>query len=249
VASGAVLVVVPAFNEEPTVGDVVAALHAEGYDVVVVDDGSSDNTAAAAAQAGAGVLRLPVNLGVGGALRCGFRWAVLNGYDTVVQCDADGQHPPSQVRLLLDALDAEGALLCVGSRFAGTEGRPKGVRGRAMQALTATAARGARASLSDATSGFRAVRQPLLGEFAAAYPVEYLGDTVEALIVAGRHGYRVVEVAVEMNERAAGRSSASALQASWYTIRVLAAVFLRAGRSGSARPSGPTILAPPGPRG
>src|SRR5687767_6781063 len=98
-----VVVVVPALNEVVTVGAVVAGLRSEGLPVVVVDDGSTDDTSAAARAAGATVLRLPFNLGVGGALRCGFRFAIANGYDAVVQCDADGQHDPSEARKLSDA--------------------------------------------------------------------------------------------------------------------------------------------------
>jgi glycosyltransferase involved in cell wall biosynthesis len=239
VPTSRILVVVPAFNEEASVATVVAAIRAEGYDVAVVDDGSTDDTAAVAADAGAVVLRLPVNLGVGGALRCGFRWAALNGYQVAVQCDADGQHQPQQIRRLLDALEANDAALCVGSRFADGRSSRRGVRHRAMRILTATASHYTKVALTDATSGFRAIREPLLSEFAASYPVEYLGDTVEALIAAGRGGHRVVEVPVSMSSRQAGGSTASSVGATWYTIRVLAAVLLRAGRTASARPSGP----------
>ena len=117
-----VLLVVPALNEERSVGSVVNAGRGLGYDVCVVDDGSRDRTAQIAAGAGARVLRLPVNLGVGGALRCGFRWALDHGYDVVVQVDADGQHDPRQVNVLLDALRDSGADMIVGSRFAARDG-------------------------------------------------------------------------------------------------------------------------------
>ena len=103
-------------------GSVVNAGRGLGYDVCVVDDGSRDRTAQIAAGAGARVLRLPVNLGVGGALRCGFRWALDHGYDVVVQVDADGQHDPRQVNVLLDALRDSGADMIVGSRFAARDG-------------------------------------------------------------------------------------------------------------------------------
>ena len=112
-----VLVVVPALDEEATVGHVVARLRAARFDCLVVDDGSADATARVAADAGAHVVRLPVNLGVGGALRCGFRYAVDHGYQMVVQCDADGQHLPEEIDALLDAQAATGAHLVVGSRF------------------------------------------------------------------------------------------------------------------------------------
>src|ERR1700694_2192010 len=104
-----ILLVVPAFNEERSVAGVVGAARRLGYDVCVVDDGSSDRTARLAGEAGAQVLRLPVNLGVGGALRCGFRWALEHGYDTVVQVDADGPHGPAKVGELIKVLRASGA--------------------------------------------------------------------------------------------------------------------------------------------
>src|SRR5882672_7801087 len=117
VRDGEVLVVIPAFNEEQSVGGVVERVRSLGYPALVIDDGSIDRTAEVAEQASAVVLRLPVNLGVGGALRCGFRYAVTHGYRVVVQCDADGQHDPSEIKRLLDSMAATEAHLVVGSRF------------------------------------------------------------------------------------------------------------------------------------
>lgn len=210
-----VLVVVPAWNEEATVADVVVTLRTHGYDVVVVDDGSTDDTAARARGAGAVVLRLPVNLGVGGALRCGFRYAVEHGYDVVVQCDADGQHPAAQIATLLEAQAATGAHLVIGSRFRGDDAGMAvgGNRRLAMRLLARIASRAAGRPITDASSGLRAIARPLLDEFARSYPVHYLGDTFEAIVVAGRAGYHVEEVAVTMAPRQAGRSSARALAA------------------------------------
>ena len=223
-----VLVVIPAFNEEASVGHVVSAVAAAGFRPLVVSDGSSDGTVAAAVSAGAIVIDLPVNLGVGGALRAGFRYAVRSSYKTVVQCDADGQHPAEEIRLLLDALDSHGADMVVGSRFAGRRSyRVSLGRRLAMRALGAFAARATGSSISDATSGFRAIRSPLLDAFAESYPSEYLGDTVEALVMAGRAGYRVVEVPVAMSTRAHGSPSAGTMAAVWFTVRVAVAVLLR----------------------
>jgi glycosyltransferase involved in cell wall biosynthesis len=231
-----VLAVVPALNEEATVGRVVGELIAAGYPALVIDDGSSDWTATRAVEAGATVLRLPVNVGVGGALRCGFRYAVDHGYDVVVQCDADGQHRANEIIKLLAVMDDDDADLVVGSRFAaGGEFSSSTVRRVGMKFLTALASRHAAVPLTDATSGFRAVRRPLLDEFAASYPSEYLGDTVEALILAGRSGYRIGEVAVGMDPRETGESTASPSAAAWYTIRVAAAVLLRGGHRRPSR--------------
>jgi len=208
------LVVVPALNEEGSVGSVVAALRAGGFDVAVVDDGSSDRTADLARAAGAAVLRLPFNLGVGGALRCGFRYAVDHGYDLVVQCDADGQHPPAQVRKLVEVRASSGAHLVIGSRFLPGAGAYElgGVRRRTMRLLSWMVRRFGKVAVLDTTSGFRCIAQPLLGEFARTYPVHYLGDTFEALLAAGKGGYRVIEVPVEMRERSHGTPSTSAFR-------------------------------------
>ena len=218
-----VLVVVPAWNEADSVGTVVAGLRARGYDVAVVDDGSTDATADRARQAGAAVVSLPVNLGVGGALRCGFRYAVDHGYDVVVQCDADGQHPPAQIARVLEAQGSTGAHLVIGSRFVGGEAGMAvgGNRRLAMRVLARIASRAAGRPITDASSGLRAIARPLLDEFARSYPVHYLGDTFEAIVVAGRAGYDVTEVGVTMAPRLAGVSSARPLAALAFLGRAL----------------------------
>jgi glycosyltransferase involved in cell wall biosynthesis len=233
-----VLVVIPAFNEEASVASVVTEVRREGFDALVVDDGSTDRTGEAAEIAGAVVLHLPVNLGVGGALRCGFRFAVANGYATVVQCDADGQHDPGEIPRLLTTMENSRADLVIGSRF--TTGRPRDVgigRRLAMTQLARTASRATGAHITDATSGFRAIGGRLLGSFAASYPCEYLSDTVEALARAGRGGHRVAEVGVRMRPRSSGISSASAVSSMWYVVRVMAAL-----RVQSYRPHGRRVV-------
>jgi glycosyltransferase involved in cell wall biosynthesis len=237
-AAPPVLVVIPAFNEEANVAWVIGEVKREGYDTLVVDDGSSDRTGEVAELAGAVVLRLPVNLGVGGALRCGFRFAVVNGYATVVQCDADGQHDPREIARLLETMQDRHADLVIGSRF--TAGRPRDVglgRRMAMAQLARAASRETGAHITDATSGFRAIGGPLLGSFAANYPSEYLSDTVEALARAGRGGHTVTEVAVHMRPRLSGASSASTMTSMWYVVRVMAALHVH-----SYRPSGRRVV-------
>lgn len=231
-----VVAVVPAFNEERTVAAVVRGLLDAGIPACVVDDGSSDGTSERARGAGATVLQLPINLGVGGALRCGFRWAVDAGFDVAVQVDADGQHDPAQVRLLLDQLEAQGAQMAVGSRFVEGSGAYAVGRGRrlGMRLLARRAAKATGTHIADATSGFRAIRRPLLDEYAADYPVEYLGDTVEALILAGQASAKVIEVPVGMSARQHGEPSANLLASVWYVLRVLLAIELMHRRT--ARP-------------
>jgi glycosyltransferase involved in cell wall biosynthesis len=219
------LVVVPAYNESGAVGDVVRALLDAGLDCVVVDDGSKDNTAEVARLAGARVVVLPLNLGVGGALRCGFRYAVDRGYTRVVQCDADGQHPPSEIVRLLEVQAQESAHLVIGSRF--LDGSSDYEIGRArrlmMRVLSGIIKRSSGLRVNDTTSGFRCIAEPLLGEFSLSYPVHYLGDTFEAALVAARSGYRVIETPIHIRERQAGNASASTLAAIRFIVRAVIA--------------------------
>lgn len=203
------LFIIPAYNEEEALPGVLAELAAAypDADVVVIDDGSADATAAVARDGGAVVLQLPYNLGIGGALRTGFRYAVRKGYQRGVQFDADGQHHPDEVPALLAGLDA-GADMVVGSRF--SDGTPPYKVGRlrkaAMGILTVTMRRLAGKHFSDTSSGFRAFSRPVLEFFAETYPAEYM-ESVEALFSTVRAGYHVVEVPVHMRERELGAPS------------------------------------------
>ena len=216
-----VLVVIPAWNEEASVGAVVAGVRAQGFAVLVVDDGSTDGTLAAARRAGARAVRLPVNLGVGAALRCGFRYAVERGYDAVVQVDADGQHPLESIPVLVDQARATGAHLLTGSRFASAHAgmRVTRLRRLVMWILARSASRATGTRVTDASSGFRVIREPLLSQFARSFPMHYLGDTYEAMVTAGRAGYVVREVPITMRERSHGSSSVSPMQATSLTLR------------------------------
>jgi glycosyltransferase involved in cell wall biosynthesis len=222
-----VLVLIPAFNEEGSVGQIVKEVIQQGYAALVIDDGSVDRTAEKAEREGATVLRLPVNLGVGGALRCGFRYAVMHGFSTVVQCDADGQHDPTEIAVLLDAMRTEDAEMVLGSRFDNDDEYRVGIARRlAMRALARIATRLTGTQLTDATSGFRAIGGRLLGSFAASYPAEYL-ENIEALAQAGRAGHRVAEVGVHMRPRAVGVSTSSSLASAWYLVRVAMALWVQ----------------------
>jgi len=226
----ATLVVVPAYNEDRSVAAVVVGLVGAGLPVLVVDDGSSDATASVAREAGASVMVLPTNLGVGGALRAGFRHALDCGYTQVVQCDADGQHPLEAVQRLLRAQRHSPVDLLVGSRFAATgpgRGEPL-VRAVAMRMLARLASGAADVAITDATSGLRAIRSPLLEEVVRWMPRHYLGDTFEMNIAAARAGYSIRELQVEMLPRVFGSSSASPTAALRLTIRALLVAVLRA---------------------
>ncbi|PMR58753.1 glycosyl transferase family 2 [Verrucosispora sp. ts21] len=221
------LVIIPALNEAGSIADVVREIRGElpGVDVLVVDDGSADRTAAVAVAAGARVARLPYNLGVGGAMRLGYRYAHDHDYDVAVQIDADGQHDPRYVPKLVDLLDDYD--LVIGARFAG-EGdyAVRGPRRWAMGMLSMVLSGLAGTTLTDTTSGFRAANRRMIEMFARWYPAEYLGDTVETLVHAARRGYRIQQVPVAMRRRMAGTPSHSPAKAMIYLGRALAVLTL-----------------------
>jgi glycosyltransferase involved in cell wall biosynthesis len=216
------LAVIPAYNEAEALPATIADLRSlqPDVDIVVVDDGSRDETAAVATSLGVDVLRLPFNLGIGGALRCGFRFAVRKGYSRAFQFDADGQHLASEVDTLLAPLD-DGADMVVGVRFGGDNAYVVGRSRRVAMGVLRTLARwltGRR--LADTSSGFRAFSRPMLERFAEDYPLEYM-DSVEALVQAVREGYDVREVPVAMRHRAAGLASNRRFRLVYHYIRLL----------------------------
>jgi glycosyltransferase involved in cell wall biosynthesis len=215
----------PAFNESEAVADVVREVFEKvpGASVLVVDDGSSDSTAVVARDAGAHVAVLPFNLGVGGAMRLGFRYALENGYSRVVQIDSDGQHDPAGVASLLRALET--ADLVLGARFAGKGNyEARGPRRWAMMVLAGTLSRAAGTKLTDTTSGFRASGPKAIALFADHYPAEYLGDTIESLVIATRSGLVVSQVPVAMRLRAGGVPSHNPFKAAAYLSRAVMAL-------------------------
>jgi glycosyltransferase involved in cell wall biosynthesis len=222
-----VLIVIPAWNEQACIADVIGEVRGElpGVGVLVVDDGSSDRTADVAAKAGATVAQLPYNLGVGGAMRLGYRYGFEHGYDVVIQVDADGQHDPRYVPKLVDALDE--ADFVIGARFAG-EGdyQVRGPRRWAMTMLSAVLSRLGRTKLTDTTSGFRAANRRTMELFARWYPVEYLGDTIEVLVRLLRNGYLVRQVPVTMRPRMAGTPSHSPIKSTIYLGRAFLVLLL-----------------------
>ena len=221
------LIVLPALNEEASIAAVIREVHEAipGIRCLVVDDGSIDKTAAVARAAGAHVAKLPFNLGVGGAMRVGFNYALENGYDNVVQVDADGQHDPSSILELIAELET--ADLVLGARFAGAGNyETRGPRRWAMTLLAFILSRIVGTPLTDTTSGFKATGPKAVRLFAAHYPAEYLGDTIEALVIAARTGCVVRQVAVEMRPRAGGVPSHNPFKSAAYLGRAgIALVF------------------------
>ena len=221
------LAIVPAFNEEGAVGRVVDALreYDAALEVVVVDDGSADRTSDVARAHGAHVLRLPFNLGIGGAVQTGFRYAWENGYELAVRCDGDGQHDPAELPKVLGPVLAGEADIAVGSRFNGADGyRSSATRRIGIRLLALIVSAIARQKVTDTTSGFQALNRKALALFAADYPHDY--PEVEGMVMTIKHRLRLVEVPVTMREREHGRSSITALRSIYYMAKVLVALFV-----------------------
>jgi len=221
--------IVPALNEEEAIASVIDEIRAfdPGLDVVVVDDGSTDGTARAARARGARVLRLPFNLGIGGAVQTGFRFAFEQGYDIAVRVDGDGQHDPAQLGYVLDPVLRGDADIAVGSRFAGDAAsgyRSSRSRRLGIRLLAWVVSGIVRRRFTDTTSGFQALNREGIALFARDYPHDY--PEVEATVMVFRHRLRMVEVPVEMRERAAGRSSITTLRSVYYMVKVLLAIFV-----------------------
>lgn len=227
------LVAIPAYNEAAAVGAVVREVLEylpEGGSVLVIDDGSADATAQAAADAGALVIQMPFNVGVGGAMRAAFLYASRRNYRRLVQVDADGQHDPRFLERLLDML-ADNDIV-IGARFAGVGTyRTRGPRRLAMRLLASVMSRITRTRLTDVTSGFRASGPRAVALFAREYPSEYLGDTVESLVLAHRAGLRIAQTGVAMRPRQGGVPSQSALRAMVYLARAMLVLGLSLVRS------------------
>jgi hypothetical protein len=221
------IAIVPAYNEEKNLPRLLGELHALDPDleVVVVSDGSTDRTIEVAAAAGAHVVQLPFNLGIGGAVQTGFRFAWEGGYELAVRLDGDGQHDPAQLRAVVAPVVADEADLAIGSRFLSGGGyKSSAARRVGIRVLARVVSWIAHERLTDTTSGFQAHNRRSIRLFAADLPHDY--PEVEGLVMAIRHKLRVVEVPVTMREREHGRSSISTLGSVYYMIKVLLAVFV-----------------------
>jgi glycosyltransferase involved in cell wall biosynthesis len=223
------IAIVPAYNEQGAIGRVVDELREAGggYDVLVVDDASHDQTADRAREHGAVVVSLPFNLGIGGAVQTGFRYAADHDYDVAVRVDGDGQHDPSELAPLVDVVASGRADICVGSRFAGSEGyRSSASRRVGIRILAGTVSMLTRQRVTDTTSGFQALNRKAIALFAADYPHDY--PEVEAAVMLHKHRLRLVEVPVRMRERQAGRSSIRGTRTVYYMAKVMLAILIGA---------------------
>jgi glycosyltransferase involved in cell wall biosynthesis len=219
------LVIIPAYNEEESLPGVVRDLqtHCSTCDIVVVNDGSRDRTVQTAKGLGVKVLDLPFNLGIGGAMQAGYRYALERGYDAAIQFDGDGQHCACEVNKLLEALERSEADLVIGSRFLlSGDYRAPVLRRAGMYVFSFVLSIILQSRVTDTTSGFRAANRKVIDFYARLYPDDY--PEVEALVLLHKKGLRIAEVPVGMRERTGGTTSITAVRSVYYMVKVLLAV-------------------------
>jgi glycosyltransferase involved in cell wall biosynthesis len=222
-----VLLIIPAFNESGNLPQLIGEIrrHCPNYDFVIINDSSTDDTGAVAQRLGGAVIHLPINLGIGGAVQTGIRYAFQERYDVCLQCDGDGQHDPGQAPALIEKIIRGEADLVIGSRFLGQGGfRSTAVRRAGIALLSRWIRWFSKQTVTDPTSGFRAMNRRLMNEFSHFYPQEY--PEPESLYAVLHRGYRVLECPVTMRPREAGRSSIQRLDSLLYMIKVCLAVLV-----------------------
>jgi glycosyltransferase involved in cell wall biosynthesis len=227
------LAIVPAYNEEQSVRGVIGCIRREApdFDVVVVDDGSTDRTRERAEEAGATVIQHAFNLGIGGAVQSGFQYAMRGGYDVACQVDGDGQHDPAYLPRLYEVLRADaGVDMVCGTRFREGPGYRVPLRRRiGVWIFSVLLSAIVRQKVTDPTSGFRMTNRRGIELFARDYPHDY--PEVEAILMTHAHRLRLIEVPVRMNARDSGRSSIGHGDSVYYMARVLLAVLVGLFRS------------------
>lgn len=223
-----ILIIVPAFNESGNITRTIADIRKQhlSLDIVVIDDGSKDDTAKEAAAAGVSVVSLPFNLGIGGAVQTGFQYARQRHYDIAVQMDGDGQHDAEYLKKIIAPIVEGHADMVIGSRFIEDNGGFKSSFSRRLgisffvkliNSLTGL-------NITDPTSGFRAHNQRMIAVFASSYPHDF--PEPEAIVVGKHLGARIQEVAVVMRKREDGQSSIRQLKSLYYMVKVTFAICL-----------------------
>lgn len=221
------LIIIPALNEAESIVRVVGAVqeHAPWADIVVINDGSTDDTAHLARKAGAIVIDMPFNVGIGAAVQTGFRYAARHGYEVAVQTDGDGQHPPSELPSLVSALQNLDADMVIGSRFLEYRGYSQTAARRAGGYILARILSAAtHTRMTDPTSGFRASNRRTLELCAQLYPHDY--PEPEAIIILHRAGLKIREIPVTMQQRQGGVSSITPLRSAYYMTKVILAILI-----------------------
>jgi glycosyltransferase involved in cell wall biosynthesis len=221
------LFIVPAYNEERNIGRVITEIaeHAGGAEILIIDDGSSDATASVARSAGASVIQLPHNLGIGGAVQTGYKFARQGEHDYVVRLDGDGQHDASFVERLIQPLRVGMADMVIGSRYLGLDGfRAQGLRAIGVKLFSVLVSLAVHRRFTDTTSGFQAANRDAVIFLADHLPTDY--PEIEGLLLLCRAGYRVLEVPVTMRPRTNGRSSITKAKSFYYVIKIMLAILV-----------------------
>lgn len=222
------LIIIPAYNEEDSIAQVIDNLieNFPQYDYVIINDGSTDDTEQICKRNGYKVLNLPINLGIGGAVQTGYRYALKNGYDVAVQMDGDGQHDPAYLDDMLRILESGEANAVIGSRFVNKEGfQSSATRRMGINFLSGLGKVLTGVRLRDITSGYRMVDRTLIRIYAEDYPSDY--PEPEAMVIAAIYGCKIEECPVIMKERTGGASSINFKRSVYYMIKVSIAMIIR----------------------
>lgn len=221
------LVIIPAYNESESIKNTVEEIKnkAQGFDYVVVNDCSKDDTQKICEENGYNIINLPVNLGIGGAVQTGYRYGYRMGYDLAVQVDGDGQHNPEFLIKMAEYLQNNSVDMVIGSRFIEKEGfQSSGARRIGIKYFTILIKLLTGVKITDPTSGLRIVNREIMGMFAYEYPKDY--PEPESVVSVLRGGKRVAEIPVVMRERLGGVSSISLKKSVYYMIKVTLAILI-----------------------
>ena len=221
------LIIIPAYNEEENIVKVITEIEKNdlGFDYIIINDCSKDNTLKICKDNNFNVIKLPINLGIGGAMQAGYIYALRNNYDIAIQIDGDGQHDPSYIKSLVKPIELGQADLIIGSRFIEKEGfqssfmRRIGINYFNMLLKLFTGIR-----ITDPTSGFRACNKTIISYFANNYPKDY--PEPESIMTLLKEGFRIIEIPVKMKERVGGQSSIRLLKSIYYMIKVTLAILI-----------------------
>ncbi len=222
-----ILVIIPAYNEEDSIGRVIEDVRTNcpQMDILVVNDGSADHTSDRARASGVVVLDLPFNLGIGGGMQTGYKYAAEKGYDIAIQVDGDGQHDPKEIPKLLQTLEERKVDVAIGSRFiTDLEYKATTMRRVGITVLSKVISIMVRQKITDPTSGFRASRQKAIQLFAVNYPQDY--PEPEVVVLLSKSGLKMAEVPVTMSQRYSGESSITKIRSIYYMVKVLLAIFV-----------------------
>jgi len=221
------IIIIPALNEEESIPIVIDDLRKNNIDtdILVIDDGSTDNTAAVARSLGVNVITLPFNQGIGAAMQTGYMFAAHNGYDLAIQFDGDGQHRADQLSAIIGPIEQQVAEMVIGSRFL-KKGQYEAEASRflGILVLSRLISLVIRKRITDPTSGFRAVSSSIIRYFSERYPDDY--PEPESIVFLHKAGFRITEVPVLMEKRTIGSSSITLFRGFYYMVKVMLAIII-----------------------